>query len=137
MVRRAPGESPRGCAEPRPFRAGRIGTARARIFLATQNVDGLHQRAGSRNVVELHGNITRTKCFEENVIVDQWEDTGEVPPRCPRCGGRLRPDVVWFEEMLPEEEFEKALEASRVCEFFFSIGTSSLVYPVARCCTTL
>jgi len=66
------------------------------FLLATQNVDGLHQRAGSRQLVELHGNITRTKCFDENVVVDEWAETGEVPPRCPRCGGWLRPDVVWF-----------------------------------------
>src|SRR5579884_2360192 len=61
--------------------------------LVTQNVDSLHQRAGSRRVIELHGNITRTKCFEENVQVESWTESGkegEVPPRCPRCGGRLR-----------------------------------------------
>jgi hypothetical protein len=70
--------------------------------LITQNVDGLHQRAGSRNVVELHGNITRTKCYEEGTIVSRWRETGDVPPKCPNCGGLLRPDVVWFEESLPE-----------------------------------
>src|SRR6185436_10152592 len=70
--------------------------------LVTQNVDGLHQRAGSRNVLELHGNILRTKCFEEDVIVSEWADDGAVPPRCPKCRGPLRPDVVWFGEMLPE-----------------------------------
>ena len=61
----------------------------------TQNVDGLHQRAGSQRVVELHGNITRVKCFDEGTVMEQWEKTGEVPPRCPNCGGLLRPDVVW------------------------------------------
>ena len=101
------------------------------FLLATQNVDGLHQRAGSRNVVELHGNITRTKCFEEDTIVESWPATAEVPPRCPRCGGWLRPDVVWFGEMLPEEEFARALEASRRCEILFSVGTSALVHPAA------
>jgi NAD-dependent deacetylase len=101
------------------------------FLLITQNVDGLHQRAGSRRVVELHGNITRTKCFEENVVVERWDETGEVPPRCPRCGGWLRPDVVWFNEMLPEGLFEQASAASQKCDVFLSIGTSAVVYPAA------
>ncbi len=102
--------------------------------LVTQNVDGLHRRAGSRNVIELHGNITRTKCFREDVVVETWADTGEVPPRCPRCGGLLRPDVVWFGESLPAEPadaLEAAIEASRSCAVFFSMGTSSVVEPAA------
>lgn len=102
-----------------------------RFTLITQNVDGLHQRAGSRVVIELHGNITRTKCFEEDSVVTDWADTGEVPPRCPRCGGLLRPDVVWFEEAMPEAETALALERSAGCEVFFSIGTSTVVYPAA------
>lgn len=101
------------------------------FHLITQNVDGLHQRAGSRNVIELHGNITRTKCFEENTVVAEWPDTGDVPPKCPRCGGLLRPDVVWFEESLPEEELHLAQRASAACDVFLSIGTSSFVYPAA------
>jgi NAD-dependent deacetylase len=60
------------------------------FHLVTQNIDGLHQRAGSRNVVELHGNITRTKCFDEGTIVSNWTETGDVPPKCPNCGGLLR-----------------------------------------------
>jgi NAD-dependent deacetylase len=101
------------------------------FLLATQNVDGLHQRAGSRQVVELHGNITRTKCFEEGVVVEEWPETDQVPPPCPTCGGWLRPDVVWFNEMLPANELARAEVASRECEIFFSVGTSSLVYPAA------
>ena len=105
---------------------------RVRDFtLITQNVDGLHQRAGSRRVIELHGNITRTKCFAENAVVERWHDTGEVPPRCPRCGDWLRPDVVWFGEMLPPEALEAAEHASTHCDVFFAIGTSALVYPAA------
>ncbi len=73
------------------------------FHLITQNVDGLHQRAGSAAVVELHGNITRTKCFDEDTVVSFWTDTVNVPPKCPRCGGLLRPDVVWFEEAMPEK----------------------------------
>jgi NAD-dependent deacetylase len=99
--------------------------------LITQNVDGLHQRAGSRRVIELHGNITRTKCFEEDIAVTEWKETGDAPPRCPRCGGRLRPDVVWFGEALPAEAIESGLIASRRCDVFLSIGTSSLVHPAA------
>ena len=99
--------------------------------LITQNVDGLHQRAGSRRVIELHGNITRTKCFEEDLVVTEWQETAEVPPRCPRCGGMLRPDVVWFGEMLPEPAIAAAFEASRNCDLFFAIGTSAVVHPAA------
>jgi len=99
--------------------------------LITQNVDGLHQRAGSHNVIELHGNITRTKCFEEDLAVTEWKETGDAPPRCPRCGGPLRPDVVWFGESLRSEAIEGALMASRRCDVFLSIGTSTLVHPAA------
>jgi NAD-dependent deacetylase len=99
--------------------------------LITQNVDGLHQRAGSRDVIELHGNITRTKCFEEDTVVTDWPDTGDVPPKCPRCGGWLRPDVVWFEESLPEQAIADAIEASRACDLFLCVGTSTAVYPAA------
>jgi len=98
--------------------------------LVTQNVDGLHQRAGSRRVIELHGNITRSRCSEEGTIVRDYEGE-ETPPRCPRCGEFLRPDVVWFGEMLPFGALEEASEAARGCKLFLSIGTSSLVYPAA------
>jgi NAD-dependent deacetylase len=99
--------------------------------LITQNIDGLHKIAGSKNLLELHGNIHRTRCFNENKIVDAWEDTGEVPPRCPSCGGFLRPDVVWFGEMLSPDTQEKALHSAKYCEVFFSVGTSCLVEPAA------
>ncbi|HEX9179576.1 MAG TPA: NAD-dependent deacylase [Burkholderiales bacterium] len=99
--------------------------------LTTQNVDGLHRRAGSRRVLELHGNITRHKCFDEGTPVESWADTGSVPPLCPRCGGYLRPDVVWFGEMLPEAALEAALEAARRCELFLCVGTSTVVQPAA------
>ena len=99
--------------------------------LITQNVDGLHQRAGSQSVIELHGNIMRTKCSDEGTLVSSWPDTGDVPPKCPACGGWLRPDVVWFEESMPESEMQQATMAATNCEFFFSIGTSTVVYPAA------
>lgn len=103
----------------------------ANFDLITQNVDGLHQRAGSRHVIELHGNIMRTKCFDEDKAVASWSETGDVPPKCPRCGGNLRPDVVWFEESLPEEEMTRATVAAKKCDVFLCIGTSAVVYPAA------
>lgn len=99
--------------------------------LITQNVDGLHQRAGNKNVIELHGNIHRTRCFDENILIEKWADTHKIPPRCPHCGGPLRPDVVWFGEALSEDSYSRAKEAVRDCTLLFSIGTSSLVYPAA------
>jgi NAD-dependent deacetylase len=101
------------------------------FHLITQNVDGLHQRAASRNVIELHGNITRTRCFDEGTIVSSWKETGDVPPKCPNCGGLLRPDVVWFEEPLPDTEMNLAIRASTSCEVFLSVGTSTVVHPAA------
>ena len=98
--------------------------------LVTQNVDGLHQRVGSEKVLELHGNILRTLCSVEGVPVEDYEP-GARPPPCPNCGSPLRPDVVWFGEMLPAGALEAASEAARGCDLFLSIGTSSLVYPAA------
>jgi NAD-dependent deacetylase len=102
-----------------------------RLTLITQNVDGLHQRAGSTGVIELHGNLARTKRFDDNVVVEHWEDTGDVPPRCPQTGSMLRPDVVWFGEMLPPDALEAATHAVRNCDLFLSIGTSGHVEPAA------
>ncbi len=99
--------------------------------LITQNVDGLHRRAGSRNVVELHGNIQRTICFEERQVIESWEETDQAPPRCPRCGALLRPDVVWFGESLPQSALAAAFEAAEKSDLFFAIGTSALVQPAA------
>jgi NAD-dependent deacetylase len=103
----------------------------ARFTLITQNVDGLHQLAGSTNVIELHGNLSRVKCAREGAIIDRWESTGETPPPCPRCGAYLRPDVVWFGEPLPRNALEAAMQAATECDVFFSIGTSGLVEPAA------
>jgi NAD-dependent deacetylase len=99
--------------------------------LVTQNVDGLHARAASQNMIELHGNILRSKCSLEGEVAEPEEHSDSVPPRCPRCGAPLRPDVVWFSEGLPAGALEAASEAARGCDLFFSIGTSSLVYPAA------
>jgi NAD-dependent deacetylase len=101
------------------------------MTLVTQNVDGLHQRAGSQVVIELHGNISRTKCSREGIVVESWAETGDAPPRCPQCGGFLRPDVVWFGESLPVRALQTAIEAAGACDLFFSIGTSGVVEPAA------
>lgn len=99
--------------------------------LITQNVDGLHQRAGSQQVIELHGNILRTKCFDEGALVEKWEESDEKIPRCPQCGGLLRPDVVWFGENLPAIALEAAWQATQSCDIFLCIGTSTIVEPAA------
>ena len=101
------------------------------FMLITQNVDGLHKRAGSQNIIELHGNIMRTKCFDNGRLIQSWPETDEVPPRCPHCGGMLRPDVVWFGESLPYEALETAVASAQACDIFFSIGTSALIQPAA------
>jgi len=121
-------------AEPNPGHRALVELARRvpELTLITQNVDGLHQRAGSHDVVELHGNIATTKCFDEDSIVSEYAETGAVPPRCPRCGGLLRPGVVWFHESLPAAALERAMESTRRAEVFFSIGTSTVVYPAAE-----
>lgn len=99
--------------------------------LVTQNIDELHRRAGTERLIELHGSIHRVKCFDEDVVVDEWDDTGEVPPRCPRCGAYLRPDVVWFGETLPIDALSAAIQAAQTCDVFISVGTSGLVEPAA------
>jgi NAD-dependent deacetylase len=94
----------------------------------------LHERAGSgahAALIELHGNLRRTRCAIEGHMVTDWPETGEVPPRCPDCGAQLRPDVVWFGERLPQEALHAAWEAAQNCDLFFSIGTSGIVEPAA------
>lgn len=121
-----------GAAQPNPGHQAlaRLGRLVPALTLVTQNVDGLHARAGSSDVIELHGNITRVKCATEDRVVAEFEDTDAVP-RCPRCGGLLRPDVVWFGELLPFEAMERATVAARTCDVFLSVGTSNLVEPAA------
>ena len=100
--------------------------------LITQNVDGLHERAGSENILELHGNINHAKCENcREIYKMNAEDVPHEPTHCVKCQTKLRPDVVLFGEMLPIEAFQKAEEKSRNCDLFFIIGTSALVYPAA------
>jgi len=98
------------------------------FLLVTQNVDGLHARAGSKRIVELHGNIHRFRCFENDCANGNFD---AEHGRCRSCGGHLRPDVVWFGEMLPPHALETAIASAEDCDVFFSIGTSSVVYPAA------
>jgi NAD-dependent deacetylase len=102
------------------------------LTLITQNVDGLHQAAGSRNVLELHGDIWRMRCTGcERVSEDRRVPLPEIPPRCPKCGALLRPDVVWFGESLPLEVLDAAWAASARCRLMLVVGTSAVVQPAA------
>jgi NAD-dependent deacetylase len=102
-----------------------------RFALVTQNVDGLHRAAGSRRVFELHGNLARVRCTGCAAIEDRGqEELGELP-RCAGCGALLRPDIVWFHEMLPEDVWTAAAEAVRDCRCLMVVGTSANVYPAA------
>jgi NAD-dependent deacetylase len=100
--------------------------------LVTQNIDGLHQAAGSREVIELHGNIGRARCLEcgarHNIRELKFDDG---VPGCFDCGGHLRPDVVLFGELLPTGAFEVAAMKAERCELCFVVGTSAVVYPAA------
>ena len=103
----------------------------SKFHLATQNVDGLHRRAGSRNLSELHGNLFRDLCAYEGTDVDLPEGLAEVLPRCPRCGGPVRPGVVWFGEPLPEAELMASESAAGGCDIYLVVGTSGLVRPAS------
>lgn len=120
-------------AEPNPGHFALVDMARhiPDFSLITQNVDNLHRKAGSPQVIELHGNLQRVKCFSCSQQAEAWEEADGDVPRCRSCGGLLRPDVVWFGEALPRAELEAAVEAARACQVFFSIGTSGLVQPAA------
>jgi NAD-dependent deacetylase len=99
------------------------------VTVVTQNVDGLHQRAGSTDVIELHGNIHRDKCNSCGRVADEPAPE-EGLPEC-ACGGLLRPDVVWFGEALPASAFERAVSESSSASVFITVGTAGVVYPAA------
>lgn len=96
----------------------------------TQNIDGFHRRAGSRNIVELHGNIWRMRCVRDGTIVELDSPVEHIPPLC-QCGSIMRPDVVWFGEPLPSEAIEAASTVARESDVMFVVGTSAIVYPAA------
>lgn len=100
------------------------------VTVITQNVDNLHRRAGNKNIFELHGNIERNYCIECKTFYNEIDENQAVPI-CPKCGGLIRPDVVWFGEFLPEDQMIGAEKASKQCDVFFCVGTSAVVYPAA------
>ena len=123
----------------RPNRAHAVLAAWSRRFdrftLITQNVDGLHERAGTREVVRFHGSIWELRCWEAcSAAPERWWDDRvplpDVPPRCPHCGGLVRPGVVWFGEAIEPGVVERSIAAS-ACDVFFTVGTSSVLYPAA------
>ncbi len=102
------------------------------VSLITQNIDGFHQKAGSKNVWELHGNIWKLRCTEEGTITENYETPlKEIPPLCPNCGALLRPHVVWFGESLSPTILQKSIQLSSECDVMFVIGTSAVVQPAA------
>lgn len=101
-----------------------------RFDLITQNVDGLHQRAGNLRVHELHGSLWRSRCTECGDIAAIPADFPRTPT-CKLCGGALRPDIVWFGEMLPGDVFRDAEFAAVECDLMLVVGTSAVVYPAA------
>lgn len=107
------------------------------LKLITQNVDDLHERAGSSHTIHLHGSLDAPRCFACARPFNQQRcvagDTLHIPPpRCMHCNGRIRPGVVWFGEMLPRRELQSAFQAAKACDLLLSVGTSGLVYPAAR-----
>ena len=103
-----------------------------RVTVVTQNIDNLHRRAGSSSVIELHGNIERNYCLGcGEQYGGETVPLADRIPTCPRCGGLIRPDVVWFGEMLPEDAWEEAVRACGSADLLISVGTSGVVYPAA------
>ena len=102
------------------------------FIVITQNVDGLHEAAGSRNILRLHGSLWSMRCTGEGTrFADRRVPLDENPPHCPNCGALLRPDVVWFGEALDGDVLQAAIAASESARTMIVIGTSALVYPAA------
>ena len=104
--------------------------------IITQNVDGLHQEAGSKNVIEFHGNLKWAKCIGCNAKyplaeIEEKVRNGEIPPKCPSCSSILKPDCVFFEEPIPADALVKAEEEAKACDLMIVAGTSAVVYPAA------
>ncbi len=125
----------RAAARPNPghLAIAALEKLRPKVTIITQNIDGLHQAAGSTDVIELHGSILRHRCLRGHRGFD-WSDVleqGEMPPHCPRCHALLRPEVVWFGEALPERELDRAFDLSESCDAMLVVGTSGVVQPAA------
>jgi NAD-dependent deacetylase len=98
--------------------------------IVTQNIDGMHQRAGATDVVELHGSLWRVRCDDESVVRE--DRTVPMDPRKCACGDYWRPDIVWFEDALDRRVIQRAVSALEGCDLLVSIGTSAVVYPAAE-----
>ncbi|MFO0554478.1 MAG: NAD-dependent deacylase [Polyangiaceae bacterium] len=118
--------------EPNPGHVliARVLEAKPAAVVVTQNIDGLHQRAGATRVTELHGSLWRLRCVCG--ARDERRDAPLVETRCPQCGKFWRPDIVWFGDMLDPANIQSALEAIEQCQVLVSIGTSAVVYPAAE-----
>lgn len=99
--------------------------------LVTQNIDGLHQAAGSRDILEVHGSLWKTRCAQCGTVEDATGRQFDGVPRCAACGAVCRPHVVWFGEMVPMDVWAEALRAASACEIFLTVGTSAVVQPAA------
>lgn len=120
-------------ASPNPAHTGLVDLEQMGILktVITQNVDGLHQMAGNRDVIEFHGTFANQRCMEcENRMETSQVDLSSIPPKC-GCGGILRPDAVFFGEMIPPEELMKSQRAAAACDVMLVIGTSAMVQPAA------
>ncbi|MCL6494258.1 MAG: NAD-dependent deacylase [Ignavibacterium sp.] len=100
------------------------------VAVVTQNIDNLHRRAGSTKIYELHGNIERNYCIKCHTFYNEELEFSEGVPKC-KCGGLIRPDVVWFGEFLPADQLEESEKAAIRSDMFFVVGTSAVVYPAA------
>ncbi|TNF33194.1 MAG: NAD-dependent deacylase [Gammaproteobacteria bacterium] len=101
------------------------------VTVVTQNIDGMHQRAGNERVIEVHGSLWRMRCAEHGVTRDVAA-AAYAHTHCPQCGRWLRPDITWFGDYLDEPVWQAAFDAISDCDLFISIGTSGVVYPAAR-----
>ena len=110
-----------------------------KLWIITQNVDNLHEQAGSTRLIRLHGNIAESICYNQcqggRVVVNKddfvWDADHTTPPHCPHCGGYLRPNVVWFEEPLPPQAIQSAYDIANRCDVMLIIGTSGMVSPAS------
>ncbi|MFK3797132.1 SIR2 family NAD-dependent protein deacylase [Pseudomonas sp. NPDC088444] len=130
-----------GLAEPNPAHFAVAELAKhCDVTVVTQNIDDLHERSGSTEVVHLHGSLNVAKCFacEREAVTESlsFQSVNEAqriePPRCRRCNGKLRPGIVWFGENLPMRAWNKAKTAAKECDVLLSIGTSGVVFPAAE-----
>lgn len=122
-------------AQPNPAHVAlaQLQRIKSATIIITQNVDDLHEQAGSEDVIHLHGNIARNRCSGdcgEEAPAIPADDDG-TPPRCPSCGAYLRPDVVWFGESLPSDALFRAAKLAEQCDVMLVVGTSGMVYPAA------